>query len=65
MKKLLHPKQTTYFSCVSSHLLLHLIQLEIHTHNLMILLHRNGCILRFLQCKDLKLKKEDVENVIK
>ena len=55
---------TTYFPCVSSHLLSHLIQLDIHTHNLMILLHRNGCILRCLGCKDLKLKK-DVENIRK
>ena len=58
-------RQTTYFSCVSSHLLSHLIQLELHTHNLLILLHRNGCILRCLQRKDLKLKKEGVENIIK
>ena len=53
-----HKRLTISCPCMSSHLLLKLTQLDIHTHNLMILLHRNGCILRCLHCNDLKLKNK-------
>ena len=50
-------RQTTYCLRMSCHLVLQLPQLDTHTHNRMLLSHRNGCILHCLLYKELKLQK--------
>lgn len=51
---------------MSCHLVSKPTQMDIHTHNRILLLRRNGCIHHCLLCKNLKLKKKKRHwNVIK